>query len=121
MELIDLHRELIRIHKDNPAIRNGSFTFLDSEDDLLCYARFNREQQFIIIVNNSNEEKTKKLSVLGAGVPLKCTLRQLIVTTDLGYSLMPQYYQVEEGAVSVTIQKKSAVILTTVQHELNRC
>ena len=121
VELIDLHRELIRIHKENPAIRNGSFTFLDSEDDLLCYARFNREQQFIIIVNNSNEEKTKKLNVLGAGVPLKCTLRQLIVTTDLGYSLMPQYYQVKESTVSVTIQKKSAVILTTVQHELNRC
>lgn len=111
IELIDLHRELIRIHKDNEAFRTGSFKFLDSEDNLLCYARFNREQQFVIIVNNDDKERTKELNILGAGVPQNATMRQLIVTTEKGYSLMPQYYHAAQGVISVTMQKKTAVIL----------
>lgn len=111
VELIDLHRELIRIHKNNEAFRIGSFKFLDSEDNLLCYARFNRSQQFVIIVNNDDAERTKKLNLLGAGVPFRCVMRQIIVTTPNGYSLMPQDYEVNQGVMTVTMQKKTAVIL----------
>lgn len=110
-ELIDLHRELIRIHKNNEAFRTGSFQFLDSEDQLLCYARFNRNQQFVMIVNNDDRERSKVLDVSGAGIPAFATLRQIIVTTENGYSLMPQDYSVAEGTISVVLQKKSAVIL----------
>lgn len=110
-ELIDLHRELIRIHKNHEAFRTGSFQFLDSEDQLLCYARFNRNQQFVMIVNNDDRERSKVLDVSGAGIPAFATLRQIIVTTENGYSLMPQDYSVAEGMISVALQKKSAVIL----------
>ena len=51
-ELIRFHRDIIRIQKENPALRTGSVKFLNGEDNLLCYGRFNREQQFVIIVNN---------------------------------------------------------------------
>lgn len=114
LELIDLHRELIRLHKENSAFRTGSFQFLDSEDDLLCYARFNREQSFVMIVNNDDKEREKELSVFSAGIPLSATMRQRIVTTENGYSLMPRYYPVSRGKISVTLQKKSAVILECV-------
>ena len=111
VDLIDLHRELIWIHKNNEAFRTGSFKFLDSEDNLLCYARFNRNQQFVMIINNDDKERTKELNILGAGVDLNATLRQIIITTESGYSLMPKYYHARQGVISVTMQKKSAVIL----------
>ncbi len=109
--LIDLHRELIWIHKNNEALRTGSFCFLESEERLLCYARFNRKQQFVIIVNHDDVERTKRIDLIAAGIPLQATMRQLIVTTESAYSLMPQYYPVTHGRVTVTLQKKSAVIL----------
>ena len=110
-ELIDLHRDLILIHKNNEAFRTGSFLFLDSEDQLLCYARFNFKQQFIILVNNDDRERSKRLSVLCAGIPYQGRLRRRIMTTEKGYSLMPQDYPVEGGVLEFTMQRKSAVIL----------
>ncbi len=113
-ELIDLHRELIRIHRENEAFRTGSFQFLDSEDQLLCYARFNRKQQFVILVNNDDVERSKELNILAAGVPEEAVMSRLIVTTEKGYSLMPETYYADKGIIHVTLQGKSAVILERV-------
>lgn len=110
-ELIDLHRELIRIHRDNETFRTGSFQFLDSKDQLLCYTRFDRRKQFVIIVNNDEGEREAALSVLRAGIPRSAAMRRVIVTTENGYSIMPRYYNVSGGTLSITMQKKSAVIL----------
>ena len=110
-DLLDFYRELIWIHRENEALRTGSFQFLDSEDQLLCYARFNRKQQFVIVVNNDDTERSKQLFVTGAGVPEEGMMRRVIVTTENGYSLMPQYYPIKQGNMFVSLQKKSAVIL----------
>lgn len=114
-ELIDLHRELIRMHKSNEALRLGSFQFLNSEDKLLCYARFTRKQQFVIAVNCDSEERSIEQNLLPAGIPLQAKLRQRIVTNENGYSLMPQYYTVEQGKVTLTLPAKTAVILERVK------
>ena len=68
-ELIDFYREMIFLHKNNEALKTGSFQFLNGEEQLLCYSRFNRRQQFIILVNNADEEMEIEVSVLGAGMP----------------------------------------------------
>lgn len=110
-DLIDLHRELILIHKNNEALRTGSFQFLNSEDQLLCYTRFNRKQQFVIIINNDNYERSIQLSLTKAGIPYSAVMCQIFVTTETGYSLMPIRHFVEHGKLSVTMQRKSALIL----------
>ncbi len=110
-DLIDFHRELIWLHRKNEALRTGSFKFLEGEDQLLCYARFNRKQQFVVIVNNDDRERSKILNILGGGIPLDAKLRQIFTTTPRGYSLMPRDYQAEQGKIRVTLQEKTAVIL----------
>lgn len=110
-DLIDLYRDLIWIHRGNEAFRTGSFRFLDSEDQFLCYARFNRQQQFVIVVNNDDTERSRQLSVVGAGMPAEGMMRRVIVTTENGYSLMPQYYSIKQGKITIVMQRKSAVIL----------
>ncbi|MBO5371182.1 MAG: glycoside hydrolase family 13 protein [Lachnospiraceae bacterium] len=109
--LIDFHRELIWMHKNNEALKTGSFNFLDCEDNLLCYARFNKKQQFIIMINHADGECTKKLNILGAGMTKDAKLRQVITTTEQGYSLMPRYFEAEEGVITITLLAKTAVIL----------
>lgn len=111
VDLIDLHRELIRMRKDNPVFKTGSFCFLESEDQLLCYARFNRQQQFVIIINNDDRERNKILNILGAGVPIDVNMRQRLITTSQGYSLMPRYFKAKQAKIQITMPAKSAVVL----------
>ena len=80
----------------------------------MCYARFNREQQFVILVNNDEAERSKELNILAAGVPEEAVMSRLIVTTEKGYSLMPETYYADKGIIHVTLQGKSAVILERV-------
>ena len=63
------HRDIIRIHKEHEALRTGSLMFLKGDDNLrrddnlrgddnlLCYARFNRREQFVVLVNNKEQER----------------------------------------------------------------
>lgn len=109
--MIDFHRDMIRIHKENEALRTGSVKFLQGEKDVLAYGRFNRKQQFVVILNNSEDKKEITQEVWTIGIPKKGSLERLIITTEAGYSLMPKDYPVEDGRVTVTLMPHSAVVL----------
>lgn len=109
--LVDFHRDMIRIHKENEALRTGSLKLLQGEKDILCYGRFNRTQQFIVILNNSDEKKEITREVWSIGIPKNCKMERLIITTEAGYSLMPKEYEVEDGRITVTLLPHSAAVL----------
>lgn len=109
--LIDFHRDLIRIHKENAALRTGSLIFLKGENNLLCYGRFNRLQQFVMILNNADTDREVELEVWPAGIPLKCDMERIMITTEIGYSPMRKHYEVRDGVLKIQMQKYSAVIL----------
>ena len=81
--LVDFHRDMIRIHKENEALRTGSLKLLQGEKDILCYGRFNRTQQFVVILNNSDEKKEITKEVWSIGIPKNCKMERLIITTEL--------------------------------------
>ena len=89
---------MIRIHRENPALRTGSVKFLRGDRNILCYARFNRAQQFIIVVNNDGYTRSMEIGVCGAGVPSSC-------------QMTPVTYQVERSYLKLTLPKYSAVVL----------
>lgn len=127
--LIDFHRDIIHIHKENEALRTGSLMFLNgtsangnhtgsnadgnlrADDNLLCYARFNRSQQFVVLVNNKEEERDVTLEVWQCGIPKNAVLERVIISNETGYSLMPKKYEVVDGVFKVSMQKYSAVVL----------
>ena len=109
--LVDFHRDMIRIHRENEALRTGSVKFLQGEKDILCYGRFNREQQFVIILNNSSEKKEITREIWSIGIPRSGIMERLIVTTEAGYSLMPKKYQIEDGRITVSLLPHSAAVL----------
>ena len=61
--LIEFHKAMIRIHKSSEAFRTGSVKLLSGGGNLLCFARFNREDQFIIAVNNDDLARHLGISV----------------------------------------------------------
>src|SRR5699024_9841797 len=51
--LLEFHKEMIRIHKTEKPLRKGSIKLLKAEKNFLAYARFQGEEQIIVILNNS--------------------------------------------------------------------
>jgi alpha-glucosidase len=110
-ELLHFHKEMIRIHRENDALRTGSVKFLIGEFNLLCFGRFNRKQQFVIIVNNDEITRSVNLSVWDVGVPMESTLEQVIYTGKDTFSTMAVAYPVHEGRVKIALPPYAAVVL----------
>lgn len=110
-ELLEFHRKMISIHKAYDAFKTGSVKFLSGGEDLLCYGRFNRREQFVILLNNDEFSRNIDVSVWAAGIPRTCELEQIMYATEENHSIVPVTYKVENGHLKITLPGQSAVIL----------
>ena len=62
-ELIQFHKDMIRIHKENPSLIKGSLKFIANDYQQLVYGRFTEKEKIMVVVNNSNETKNMEISV----------------------------------------------------------
>ena len=110
-ELIRFHKEMIRIHKENREFLTGSVTYLAGEYNFLGYGRFNRREQSVILVNNSDQPIMKELTVWQLGIPKEAILRQLILTSKEGFTTEKKEYPVIGGKLMIALPPKAAVVL----------
>ena len=110
-ELIQFHREIIRIHKSSRAFRTGSIKLLPTDDRILCYGRFTREEQYLIIINADQYSGTVDIPVWILGIKDNCRLKQMIFTSHEGYSVDRVMYNISDGYVNIHIPKYSSVVL----------
>ena len=96
-DLIDFHRDVIFMHRSNAALKTGSFMFLMTGHNFICYARFDDRQKIIVAINSGGERLYLNIPVWRAEVPQNAKLRQIFSTTEKGYSIMPVSYQAREG------------------------
>lgn len=113
-ELIDVHRELIRIHKSYNALKRGSIVFLGGGPMYLSYARFDEKDKIIVAVNNHFDELTMKINVLDLGIEDEDRLVRLILTTENGHDLSAAFYYAENGVLTLTLPAVSAVIIKNI-------
>lgn len=109
-ELICFHKEMIAIHNRHQALRTGSLKMLSAEYQYLAYGRFNREEQFVVLVNNGERARQVKQSIWAAGIPKKCECDRLMITSDEGFSVVPIRYPVREGKLEVLLPAHSAAV-----------
>ncbi len=110
-ELIEFHRDIIRMHKQNKEFLTGSLKYIDADYNFIGYGRFTKEHQSVILVNNNDYEVTKDLTVWHLGIPKQCMLKQLIFTTFEGYTTKLKEYPVISGKLHITLPPKSAIVL----------
>ena len=110
-ELIAFHKEIIRIHKEHPALRTGSIKMLKGEENILAYGRFLGEDRVIVIINNRSELTEVTVPVWGAEVPMKCRMKKLIYSYLEGYTVDYEEYLVQDGEVVVNMGARSALVL----------
>ncbi|MCR5526695.1 MAG: glycoside hydrolase family 13 protein [Lachnospiraceae bacterium] len=119
-ELIDFHRALIRIRKENDELRHGSLIRLLSKHGVIAYARFMKHDVSIIVVNNNEHDVQICIKAQMAGVPRKCSMKRLILTHDVTFTTEPYDYQVEAGMISLRMGRTSAMILKKRSRENER-
>ena len=111
MDLLNFHREMIRIHKEHEAFKTGSIQFVWGEYNFLCYARYNRREHFLVVLNNDAVSRTVEMVVWPAGLPKECELEQIMYSHEGGYSTNPVTYEVKGGKLNITLTEFSAVVL----------
>ena len=111
MDLLNFHREMIRIHKEHEAFKTGSIQFVWGEYNFLCYARYNRREHFLVVLNNDAVSRTVEMVVWPVGLPKECELEQIMYSHEDGFSTNPVTYEVKGGKLNITLTEFSAVIL----------
>ena len=117
LELIEFHREMIRIHKKYPVLSHGSLKFLHGEHNVIAYGRFDEKERVIVAFHNGEGEKTFMLPVWQVGVCSENTLRRVMLTGSWGYTTEPEEYFAEGGELTLTLPAASAVVLVEVVPE----
>ena len=97
MDLLNFHREMIRIHKEHEAFKTGSIQFVWGEYNFLCYARYNRREHFLVVLNNDAVSRTVEMVVWPVGLPKECELEQIMYSHEDGFSTNPVTYEVKGG------------------------
>lgn len=111
MDLLNFHREMIRIHKEHEAFKTGSIQYVWGEYNFLCYARYNRREHFLVVLNNDAVSRTVEMVVWPVGLPKECELEQIMYSHEDGFSTNPVTYEVKGGKLNITLTEFSAVVL----------
>lgn len=110
-ELLDFHKEIIKIHKECPELKTGSLKFIDSDYNFLAYGRFNKDARSLILINNNDKDIDRDISVWELGIPKESVLIGQIYTDEHGFRVEPTEYPVISGRINLHMPKFSAMIL----------
>lgn len=114
-ELLQFHKEMIRIHKEEKPLRKGSIKLLFAGQNILAYARFQGNEQIVVILNNSTELQEITVPVWLSGVPKEGRMKRLIYTYEEGYTTVYDEYIVENGEVVINMGQHSAIVLKPIE------
>lgn len=114
-ELVEFHKEMIRIHKREKPLRTGSLKMLSWPSNVLAYARFQEGEQIIVVLNNSKELKEVTIPVWQAEVPMKGKMERLMYSWEKSYTTERDIYLVEDGETVVNMGKHSVLIMKPVR------
>ncbi len=109
-ELVEFHRDAIKMHKKYPVLKYGSIEFLPCSQEILCYGRFTLEEQVVVAVNNFMEEKEVEISVWYTGMPKETTMVQIMETNERGYSIGKLNWDVKGGRLNISMAPQSAMV-----------
>ena len=114
-ELVEFHKEMIRIHKREKPLRTGSLKMLSWSSNVLAYARFQEGEQIIVVLNSSKELKEVTIPVWQAEVPMKGKMERLMYSWEKSYTTERDIYLVEDGETVVNMGKHSVLIMKPVR------
>ncbi|BCJ92647.1 maltodextrin glucosidase [Anaerocolumna cellulosilytica] len=113
-DLIEFHREIIKLHNNYKALRTGSLLFLDKAFGFISYGRFAANDKFIVAINNNAYELIAEIRAWIVGIRDDEAVSTLLSTTEVGYTLSSVIYYTEDGILRISLPPYSSVILKNV-------
>ncbi len=110
-QLIQFHKDIIRLRKENVELRSGSIKYVDSDYNFIAYARFCKQGQSLILINNNGHPITKDVTVWELGTPRAGKMQTIFQSDAAGYRLQGQDYEMTMGKITVELPATSATIL----------
>ena len=110
-DLIQFHRDIIRVHKSSEALMKGSVMFLHGTYKVVSYGRFLPGEAVVVILNNDYETQELNLHVRRLGIRDGAVMKTCITTTESGYSMEESEYTVANNKLKIKVSPISAVVL----------
>ena len=109
-DLIQFHRDVIRIHKHYSCLRTGSFKPMAADYGFIAYARFDSDSSIVTLVNHSSSDREVELPVWTVGMPYESTVKRILQTSEVTYNVGVLQVPVTEGLLKVTLPAWSATV-----------
>ena len=110
-EMLEFHRQAIRMHRKHPVLRTGSLRMLGGEENCLFYGRFDENEQIITAFNNAQHETAVRIPVWEAGVPVNCEMERIFCSDLTGFTEERERFPVRGGFLTLTLPAVSALVL----------
>ncbi len=114
--VLGFHREMIRIHKEQRVLREGSLKILLGDKHILAYGRFQGDDQIVVILNNNSWQREVTVPVWPAEVPMEGAMCRLMYSYEEDYVINYDEYLVINGEVVVNMNPHSVLVLKTMKH-----
>lgn len=115
--LIAFHKALIKIRKENTALRTGSTEYLYNNKGILSFCRFNKSNKIAVILNNNNYEEEISLPIWKSEAPLNSLCQQLIYAYNGAFHTDNMIYEAVNGHIKIKMRPFSAAILKMIYSE----
>ncbi|MCI8727633.1 MAG: glycoside hydrolase family 13 protein [Hungatella sp.] len=110
-QLIEFHKAMIRLHKENEALRRGSLKQLLAGEHRIAYGRFRGRNRCVVALNNSDSCQELCIPVWEIGIRDGERIVQAMMTTYEGYDTEPAEFLAEGGMLKIGLESNSGVLL----------
>ncbi|MBQ5918905.1 MAG: glycoside hydrolase family 13 protein [Lachnospiraceae bacterium] len=114
LELLEFHRDIISIHKNNIALKRGSFVALLEEYNLFGYGRFCLDNILVTVINNDNVPRRARMRVTQTGIHSEDVVERIMLTCEESYNAGSVRVNITNGTLDVEMPAKSAAIFRRV-------
>ncbi|MBO6107863.1 MAG: glycoside hydrolase family 13 protein [Eubacterium sp.] len=109
-EMINFHKEMIRIHRDYQALKKGTLMYLLSERNLISYGRYDDRDSFFVVIQVDGEEREVEIDVWRLGISDGQNVVRMMWSDENGYTIRSESLRSEGGKVRVRVGRNGAVV-----------
>jgi len=112
MELINFHKEIIRLHKQCPELKTGALCQIDDNNTkgILSYGRYNDEYASLIIVNNLDSKKEIEYDISALEIEDMKEAKIIFESNTNGYYQKNENITIDKDIIKLVLNEKSATI-----------
>ncbi len=110
LELLEFHRDMIRIHRSNPALIYGSLKILKAERNIIAYGRFIGDNKVVIVINNDEFPRDIDIDVWEIGLTGDVDMIRIMITSEVNYNAGCLLNKVKNGVLKIHLKGKTAAI-----------